>query len=374
MDADGDYQRSSSAAKLLAGQLATKIAGMAVQVCGAHGTQETNPFGRYFRDAKAYEVAGGSNEVLKNTYRQEPDQIGDGTMTFTELLRMRVERDDERPFLVYGDAVITWGHAVAIVARLATLLVNRGVREGDRVLLACGNSPTFIYGWFALRWVGASCVPLHTGATTEAVRAMIGNAGISMAIADSALHRRGRCCSRGSHCSTDLRFLPASGVRRFSVRDRWQPGAARQARKPASSTPQEPPAPRRAWCSASARSPQAELSWRSALAITPDDRILLALPLFHTNPQVYGVMVAVATGCSLAIMPRFKPSEFLEYAAKTQATGFTYVGTLLQLILPATPTRCHLPACDSAPVAVRRRPSGGQSRNDSGSTYTNCMG
>jgi alkylation response protein AidB-like acyl-CoA dehydrogenase len=27
-----------------------------------------NPFGRYFRDAKAYEVAGGSNEVLKNTY------------------------------------------------------------------------------------------------------------------------------------------------------------------------------------------------------------------------------------------------------------------------------------------------------------------
>jgi alkylation response protein AidB-like acyl-CoA dehydrogenase len=68
LDADGDYQRSSSAAKLLAGQLATKIAGMAVQVCGAHGTQETNPFGRYFRDAKAYEVAGGSNEVLKNTY------------------------------------------------------------------------------------------------------------------------------------------------------------------------------------------------------------------------------------------------------------------------------------------------------------------
>lgn len=68
LDADGDYQRSSSAAKLLAGQLATKIAGMAVQVCGAHGTQEINPFGRYFRDAKAYEVAGGSNEVLKNTY------------------------------------------------------------------------------------------------------------------------------------------------------------------------------------------------------------------------------------------------------------------------------------------------------------------
>ena len=67
LDSGGDYQRSSSAAKLLAAALATKVAGMAVQVCGAVGTQETSPFGRYFRDAKAYEVAGGSAEILKNT-------------------------------------------------------------------------------------------------------------------------------------------------------------------------------------------------------------------------------------------------------------------------------------------------------------------
>jgi len=67
LDAGKDFQRSSSGAKLLAGTLATKVAGMAVQVCGARGTQETAPFGRYFRDAKAYEVAGGSNEILKNT-------------------------------------------------------------------------------------------------------------------------------------------------------------------------------------------------------------------------------------------------------------------------------------------------------------------
>lgn len=67
LDSGGDYQRSSSEAKLIAAQMATKVAGMAVSVCGAKGTQETSPFGRYFRDAKAYEVAGGSTEILKNT-------------------------------------------------------------------------------------------------------------------------------------------------------------------------------------------------------------------------------------------------------------------------------------------------------------------
>jgi alkylation response protein AidB-like acyl-CoA dehydrogenase len=67
LDSGGDFQRSSSAAKLLASTLATKVASMAVQVCGAHGTQETSSYGRYFRDAKTYEVAGGSVEILKNT-------------------------------------------------------------------------------------------------------------------------------------------------------------------------------------------------------------------------------------------------------------------------------------------------------------------
>jgi len=52
---------------LLAGGLATGVASMEVQVCGARGTMQTEPFGRYLRDAKAYEVAGGSSEVLKNT-------------------------------------------------------------------------------------------------------------------------------------------------------------------------------------------------------------------------------------------------------------------------------------------------------------------
>jgi alkylation response protein AidB-like acyl-CoA dehydrogenase len=67
LDAGRDIARSSSEAKMLAASLATRVAATAVQVCGAHGTRETQPFGRYLRDAKAYEVAGGSAEVLKNT-------------------------------------------------------------------------------------------------------------------------------------------------------------------------------------------------------------------------------------------------------------------------------------------------------------------
>jgi alkylation response protein AidB-like acyl-CoA dehydrogenase len=67
LDAGRDIARSSSSAKLLASRTAVEVAEMAVQVCGALGTRTSAPFGRYLRDAKAYEVAGGASEVLKNT-------------------------------------------------------------------------------------------------------------------------------------------------------------------------------------------------------------------------------------------------------------------------------------------------------------------
>jgi alkylation response protein AidB-like acyl-CoA dehydrogenase len=58
--------RFSSEAKLKASSVAVKAASVAIQVCGAHGTTVNAPFNRFFRDAKTYEIGGGSSEVLKN--------------------------------------------------------------------------------------------------------------------------------------------------------------------------------------------------------------------------------------------------------------------------------------------------------------------
>ena len=67
LDQGGDIARISSEAKLLAASLATEVTSTCIQICGAYGVMENAPYGRYLRDAKAYEIAGGSAEVLKNT-------------------------------------------------------------------------------------------------------------------------------------------------------------------------------------------------------------------------------------------------------------------------------------------------------------------
>lgn len=66
LDTQDDVSRSASAAKLLASEIATEVTARCVQICGAYGTMVNAPFNRYLRDAKTYEIGGGSSEVLKN--------------------------------------------------------------------------------------------------------------------------------------------------------------------------------------------------------------------------------------------------------------------------------------------------------------------
>jgi alkylation response protein AidB-like acyl-CoA dehydrogenase len=79
LDQGRDIARSSSSAKLIASKLATEVSEMAVQVCGAHGTRTSAPFSRYLRDAKTYEIGGGSSEMLKNTIAKSLIRGADAT-------------------------------------------------------------------------------------------------------------------------------------------------------------------------------------------------------------------------------------------------------------------------------------------------------
>lgn len=67
LDEQRDIERHSSEAKLMCCTVANSVTAKAIQVCGAYGTMVNSPFNRYWRDAKTFEIGGGSMEVLKNT-------------------------------------------------------------------------------------------------------------------------------------------------------------------------------------------------------------------------------------------------------------------------------------------------------------------
>jgi acyl-CoA synthetase (AMP-forming)/AMP-acid ligase II len=255
---------------------------------------------------------------------------------FPRTLRERVAQHGERTFLHFEGDDITWAEAVDTVARTASLLRQSGVTPGDRVMLAAGNSPTFIYLWFALRWVGATCVPLHVGATPAAVASMVKDAGLNAVVGDEG--HRGRVLDAAPSLASRCLLFTDHEALRATVADlpRLEPvETSPYAECNILYTSGTTGAPKGAVLSSEAfLAGGRELA--AALEVTAEDRILLALPLFHTNPQVYGVMVALHTGCSIAILRDFKPREFFADAVRTGATGFTYVGTVLSLLLAKT--------------------------------------
>lgn len=78
LDRHEELARYASEAKLLASRVATRTAEQAIQICGAYGVTENAPFGRFLRDAKAYEIAGGSSEILKNTIGKHLSRFSQG--------------------------------------------------------------------------------------------------------------------------------------------------------------------------------------------------------------------------------------------------------------------------------------------------------
>lgn len=63
-----------------------------------------------------------------------------------------------------------------------------------------------------------------------------------------------------------------------------------------------------------------------------DDRLMTALPLFHTNALAYSTMGSLACGAGLVLLSRFSASGFLDAARRHGATSFNAVGAMLELL------------------------------------------
>lgn len=86
---------------------------------------------------------------------------------------------------------------------------------------------------------------------------------------------------------------------------------------------------------------------------------MTSLPLFHVNAPAYSVMGSVAAGASLALLPRFSASRFLDRAREYEATEFNAIGAMLEILMsqPERPDDAHNPLrrCYTGPSPPKKR-------------------
>ncbi len=82
----------------------------------------------------------------------------------------------------------------------------------------------------------------------------------------------------------------------------------------------------------------------AACDLTADDRQLVVLPLFHANAQYYSFAAAIAVGASVALMPAFSASRFVDQAADHGATcASLFAGPIRMILARGGPVSPDLP-------------------------------
>jgi len=261
---------------------------------------------------------------------------GDST-TLSQAWSTTLADSPDAPFLIFESsrgevAEWTYGEFGDIVARAAGFLQQHQVDEGSSVHLALTNSPTFVAVWLAAVRLGAWIVPSDPMAT-------------SSELADH-LERTSPAVGFCSSSRSDVYLAAApSGLSVIEVAED-DVSFAIFGDEACVCWPEPGPRDRAAvmFTSGTTGRPKgveitqanyafAGKTMASAAALTPGDRQIVVLPLFHANAQYYSFASAIWVGASVALMHTFSASSFLEQCARHEATVASLFAAPIRMIL-----------------------------------------
>lgn len=245
---------------------------------------------------------------------------------FATFEKRMTERGDA-PFITTREGRdYRYSDALEAVARLAGALVALGVGPGDRVAVQVDKSPEAILLYLASLKVGGVYLPLNTGYTSEEIRYFLGDAEPALFVCrpDSLTAAREVAASCGGARVESLGTAADGSLME-----------AAEAATPATEMLERGPDDLAAILYTSGttgRSKGAMLSHRNlgsnaeslveAWRFDEHDRLIHALPIFHTHGLFVACNVILMAGASMRFLAKFDPDVIFEEMAE----GTTMMG------------------------------------------------
>ena len=258
-------------------------------------------------------------------------------MNVAHFLETSARHLPDRTALVFGDRRLTYAELDREAGRVAAGLARLGLRPGERACLHLGNRPEFVLAYYGCQKLGVTPVALNVTYVRDE---------LAYIIRDS----EGAAILSGPPFAAQL---PAA-AETPSVRVRVGTGDPGVPSFEALSA--DPPV--RAldvdredvaavlYTSATTGRPKGVMLTHSNvvsntyatvhhLRMTPEDRGLCALPLFHCFGQNFIMNALVAAGGTLVLHERFVPAEFVAAVARHRVTILYAVPTMYIVLLAA---------------------------------------
>ena len=255
---------------------------------------------------------------------------------FDDALR----RDDGATAVIQEDQVVTYGQLDQRCNRMANALAELGVGVEDRVALLFDNDVRFLEACFGAMRLGAVPVPLNIRMGDDALAFVLQDCEAALLIASRSLTERARLMVDEVPAITALvldEAAPVGAVSFEEALDSASPDFPRRSVDPLGVCMQP-------YTSGSTGRPKGVLLthhgqiWnsdvlRQAIGAGPDERGLVAVPLYHKNAMVGTVKPFLLAGGSFVILNGFDPVQVIEAIERDRVTFMTGVPAMFKMIL-----------------------------------------
>lgn len=244
-----------------------------------------------------------------------------------ELLRRRAALDRAAPAIVAEDrAPLTYGELLDVIDRTARILIAAGVGPNDRVAIVGKSGPETVVVFLAVASI-AACAPLNPTYTAAELEFYLGDLAPRLLIIESGLSSPAPEVARQLGIPT-LEIMAAGtsagGFCFAGAPDRANYASFAAANDTAlvlhtsgtTGRPKMVPLTQRNLCSSA-------LNIANSLGLTPADRCLNVMPLFHIHGLIGAALSTIVSGGSLACVGGFRSPAFVGWLNMFQPTWYT---------------------------------------------------
>jgi long-chain acyl-CoA synthetase len=260
-------------------------------------------------------------------------------MNLASILTDAAQRSPEKIAVKLDDVELSYAALNDGSARVAGMLKAAGVEPGDRVGIMLPNVPYFPVVYYGVLRLGAVVVPMNVLLKGREVKYYLEDPG---AKALFAWHGFAEAAEEGASGLDVASFVVTPGEFEQQV------GAADPAREVVDRDERDTAvilytsgttgSPKGAELTHANMLTNCRVSTESVIGVTEDDRLLGALPLFHSFGQTCTMNVAINARAMVSLIPRFDPVKALEILERDEITVFEGVPTMYNAML-AVPDR-----------------------------------
>lgn len=267
--------------------------------------------------------------------------------TLVDVFERTVRAYPQKEFIVFEDRqgaveTFTYERAATLVNRYAAILAHHGIAKGERVLVYMHNSPAWIFTWLACARLGAVMVPLNVQSGDFELDYCIEHTRAVAIVTEPEFFERFAALRKQHSCLHTIFLARTSSAQPGAVvLDAEVQGALQEGRPIAldsdddllwlftSGTTSRPKAVQLTHANAVFAGEFGFRWWK----VTPDDRHMLVLPLFHVNAQFISVMPILTAGATLIMTEVFSASRYMEQVRRHRVTTASLVAATLTMVL-----------------------------------------